>query len=137
MKSLFTLILLVLSISIVSQQSLINKSFSAKVGYVCEETIEPNPCAGQQIYLVLDFKKKEVLVTEKYVTTCGEESITTIGEFKWEINKGNEINILSKPEDIKYSYIKGLSLNLINKELWGKRKEWNNEVTEYHFIKIK
>lgn len=48
------------------------KSFSSKIGSVCQETSEPNPCAGFQIYLDLNFSEFEVEVTEKEISTCGK-----------------------------------------------------------------
>lgn len=48
------------------------KSFSANIGTVCVETSPPDPCAGYQIYLDLNFSEFEVEVIEKEISTCGK-----------------------------------------------------------------
>ncbi len=41
-------------------KALNNEVFKSKIGSICEEIPEPNPCAGQEIYLFLKFNKKKL-----------------------------------------------------------------------------
>ncbi|MCL5247636.1 hypothetical protein M4I21_17595 [Cellulophaga sp. 20_2_10] len=137
MKLYYITFLLLVTLSVKAQEStndLINKSFSTKVGYMCQETDTPNPCAGQQIYLELKFKKEKVVILEKYVSSCNKVNETEIGQFKWSLLKNNEVKIYSDSEKIKYTYLKNLKLELSNKVLVGEKIWEHTEPEKYVFI---
>ena len=139
MKIILMMPFLFLTLSFNAQENqnlLVNKTFTAKVGSVYEETPNDNPCAGQEVYLVLKFKKEEVLVSEKYISSCGKESIIIIVNYKWELLKCNKIKIDVNPRRIEYTYLHKLTLELRNRQLFGKRKN-GNIISEYIFDSVK
>lgn len=125
-----------MTLSLKAQQNLNfleNKVFTAHVASICEETVKPDPCAGQQVYLVLDFKDKKVAVSEKYVTTCGEERIRELGNYNWELVHNKEVSIDSDSTKIEYTFMQNLKLEVKNGHLIGKKKDWNDTIIEYIF----
>ncbi len=58
-KLLFLLVALLFSSLNAQSNILIGQKFSSNIGSICEETPEPDPCAGLQVYLILDFTKKK------------------------------------------------------------------------------
>ncbi len=139
MKIILILPVLFLTLSLNAQENpnaLVNKTFIAKVGSVCEETTDSNPCAGQEIYLVLKFEKEEVLVSEKYISSCGKESIIIIGSYKWELLKYRKIKIETSLKEIEYIYMEDLIFEFSNGQLLGKRKN-GNIISEYLFESVK
>lgn len=130
---------LILTLSLSAQEKpnlLVNKTFTTKVGSICEETPDDNPCAGQEIYLVLKFEKEEVFVSEKYISSCGKESIIIIGQYKWELLKCNKIKIDADPKKILYTYMEDLIIEFKDEQLLGKRKN-GNIINEYIFDAVK
>ncbi|MGG6231002.1 hypothetical protein [Tenacibaculum sp. SDUM215027] len=109
------------------------KEYVSNIGYKCEETPEPNPCAGIQMYLILNFSKEQVLITEKDISSCGSEYITSILEYKWELTQDSIIRIYSKPEEIEYKFLKDLVLKIENGKVIGNKKYWNNKIDKFIF----
>jgi len=75
-KKILNVIFFTFLIQVYSQnikKKLNNKVFVSNIGSICEETPKPDPCAGQQIYLVLKFKNKNIIIREKYISSCGKE----------------------------------------------------------------
>lgn len=101
---------------------LINQTFTATIGYVCEETPEPNPCAGLEIYLVLSFTKEEVSIIEKEVSSCDVEDITSKLNYKWELIQDSEIKIYSNPKEIEYNFLEGLRIKIEDNNIIGYKK---------------
>lgn len=105
-----------------NQNALINRTFIAHVGSLCEETPDDNPCAGQEIYLVLEFKNEEVLIVEKHISSCNYELIVHIGNYKWALTHKNQVIIDAPSNKIEDTYLKDLLLEFKNEKLLGKRK---------------
>lgn len=113
--------------------NLLNGEFISNIGYGCEETPEPNPCAGVEMYLILNFTKERVLVTEKDISSCGSEYITSELEYKWELTQDSIIKIQSKPEEIEYKFLKNLVLKIEKREIVG----YKNKTEKFVFEKKK
>ncbi len=111
--------------------------FISNIGYECEETPEPNPCAGVEMYIILNFTKERVLVTEKDISCCGSEYITSKLEYKWELTQDSIIKIHSKPEEIEYKFLKDLVLKIEKREMVGYKEYWNNKTEKFVFEKKK
>ncbi|MBG6130346.1 hypothetical protein IWQ47_001571 [Aquimarina sp. EL_43] len=111
----------------------LNKKLIAKVGAVCEETPDDNPCAGSEIYLSLFFDKKQVKVSEVEISTCGKESVYEIGNYNWELLYSKEISIDFILEQTKGTYAEHLSLELRDKKLIASITHLNGKVVEYVF----
>ncbi|MFC5048386.1 hypothetical protein [Aquimarina hainanensis] len=109
----------------------LHKKLVTKVGTVCEETPDDNPCAGSEIYLSLFFDKKEVKVSEIEVATCGQESIYNIGTYTWKLLPNKEIRIDFIPEQTKGTYAEHLFLELRDKKLVARIIHLNGEEVEY------
>ncbi len=112
---------------------LTNKEYVSNIGYGCEETPEPNPCAGVQKYLILNFSKEQVLITEKDISSCGSEYITSKLKYKWELTQDSIIKIYSKPEEIEYKFLEGLVLKIENGKVIGNKKYSNNKIENFIF----
>ncbi|SNR16864.1 hypothetical protein [Tenacibaculum jejuense] len=129
------IVFIIIAINLQAQQtkeSLVGKIFSAKVGYICEETPEPNPCAGQQIFLVLQFNKEEVTITEKNRSSCDKETVAYQFKYAWSLD--DEVVVInSNPEEVRYTYLEKLKLNLKNGKLKGAITYPNGQDKEYDF----
>lgn len=112
-----------------NKNSIINKTFIAKTGSVCEETPDDNPCAGTEIYLVLHFTRKFVSAEEKQISSCGEETTSPIGVFAWKWKKAGKLNIMSN----EGTFLQNLSLQYHNGELTGKEINEIKKISKYHF----
>ncbi len=115
-----------------TKENLLNKTFSAKVGSIYEETPDDNPCAGQQVFLVLQFSEKKVEVIEKNISSCNKETIVYKLEYSWKL-KGQEVVIFTKPEEVAYTYLEKLKLKLIAEKLLGTITYDNGKVIEHDF----
>ncbi len=138
------LILSILSFGFVLQlqsqniiKTLDNEVFKSKIGSMCEETTNTDACAGKGIYLILKFNKKKVAITEMYISSCDEESLSYKLEYNWELTYNNEIKIHYKPEDVKYKSIENMKFKMIDEVIFGYKKDWNNKLVEYKFDKSK
>ncbi|WP_378174081.1 hypothetical protein [Aquimarina sp. SS2-1] len=116
-------------------KSLLHKELTAKVGAICEETPDDNPCAGSQIYLTFLFDKERVQVSEKEISTCDKESIHNIGSYTWKLLDSKEIKVDFDPMMIKGTYAEHIFLELRDKQLIGKITHENGEVVAYAFEK--
>lgn len=114
----------------------LNKELVAKVGEMCEETVEYDPCAGQQIYLVLLFDKKNVQVYEKYISSCDKESILIIGTYNWKLLRNKKIRIDFIPEQTKGNYAENLFVEFRTKQLVGSITDFNGKTIEHFFKEI-
>ena len=114
-----------------------NEIFTSKIGSICEETPDSNPCAGQGIYLTLKFNEKKIEITEMYISSCGKKSISYKLEYLWELKNDNEIKIHYKPNEVKYKSIENIKFKLIKEIIIGYKKEGNNKIVEYKFNKFK
>ena len=109
----------------------LHKKLVTKVGTVCEETPDDNPCAGSEVYLSLFFDKRQVKVSEIEVATCGQESIYKIGQYDWQLLRNKEIRIDFIPEQTKGTYAEHLSLELRDKKLVARIIHLNGKEVEY------
>lgn len=100
---------------------------------MCQETTEPDLCAGQEIYLVLKFNKENITIIEKNISSCKKEEIN----YKWELIGDNEIKIWLKPEEIKYKSIENMKFKTTDGIIIGYKMDWNNKKVEYVFNKLK
>lgn len=135
-KKIFTYLLLLITITNYAQIEngiLLEKEYISKVGSICEETSEPNPCAGQEIYLTLKFKKEKVLITQKSISSCGEESNEYEFNYNWKLLLNNKIKIYSNSQDIKYTYLENLNFELKKNKLYAVKEDWNKDLIEYLF----
>ncbi|TCI91878.1 hypothetical protein [Tenacibaculum sp. M341] len=129
------LIFILIVITIQAQKSdlnLLGNTFSANVNSVCEETPDDNPCAGEQIYIVVTFSEEEVKLIEKGISSCDKETYSYSFKYKWEFIN-NEIKIHSNPEEVKYTYLKKMRLILKEEELFGFITYDNGKVIEHKF----
>ena len=110
---------------------LINKNFIAKIGSICEETTDGYDCAGIEIYLILNFTKEDLSITEKQISSCGTENITFKLDYKWELTPQSEIKIGVDSTEITSNFFKNIVLKFENKTVIG---YINN--TEIEFEKI-
>jgi len=139
-NSVLMIFFLLLTVSMSAQENqslLVDKTFTAKVGSACEETIDADgyDCAGIEIYLVLQFNKKKVAITEIDISSCGEESISYKLEYEWELINNNEIKIHYKSEEVEYKSIGNMSFKIIEETVFGYKTDWNDQIVEYKFIK--
>ncbi|PKF74011.1 hypothetical protein [Chryseobacterium sp. PMSZPI] len=118
-----------------AQTNLVGKSFRAVIGSVCEETTKPDPCAGYMIYLVLDFQKNHVNITEKNVRSC-KEFIKYQINATWKLNSNGEIIFSYSSPPSKESFLHGFRLQQKGNTLLGYRKDWQDEMIEYTFEKV-
>ena len=136
MKIVFIIAFFFTALSIKAQRKqhiLNNKTFLANVGSIWEETPDENPCAGQQVYLVLEFKEAKVLVVEKYISSCEKEKIIVIGNYKWILLGNNRVKIVADLKEIEDTYFKKLILEFSNGQLLGTRINGNNSISEFIF----
>jgi len=136
---IFATTVLFMSISMNAQDNkllLVNKTFEANVGSVCEETPDNNPCSGWQVYLVLEFKEKDVMVTEKSISSCGEASKMKLGNYTWALLNNTEVQIDAKAKEVNYTYLENLQLELRNGQLLGKRVDANKRMNNYVFTEV-
>lgn len=136
MKMKFLLMFVLVSNLFFSQlkQELVGSSFIAKIGAVCEETVEPNPCAGYQIFLELNFRKHNVIVSEKAIRTCGEVKYEKKYLTGWTFQKPNKIILKKLNEDnFEERVLDGNTLIYENKKIIGKPK--NKNIGHYEFVK--
>jgi len=139
MKKCIILLFIILPFLTINAQNelepLINVEYISNIGYGCEETPEPDPCAGVQMYLILKFTEESVSIIEKDISSCGSEYITCELEYKWEMSNNNEITIQSNPKEIEYKFLKDLVLKIENKKMVGYKKYWNNRIKKIIFEK--
>lgn len=83
---------------------LINQTFISMIGSVCEETPDDNPCAGLEIFLILNFNEDNVSVIEKEVSSCGIDNIISTLDYKWKLTENYEIKIHNDPKEIEYDF---------------------------------
>ena len=128
---------MVLSIDAQNNNDILTKqSFITKTGSVCEETPDDNPCAGFEIFVILNFNKERVLILEKEVSSCGLEKITSKLDYKWRLTENGKINIYSNPKEIKYHFLKDLVLKIENKKIIGYKKREHKNTEKFEFDKI-
>jgi hypothetical protein len=111
----------------------LNTEYISIVETICEETSEPNPCAGQEIYLILKFNTTKVHITQKMVSTCDEEHIQNEFVYKWNLNEDNEIKIFYNQNEIKYTSLENLKLVLKDKVIYGYKNRGDNQSEKYIF----
>lgn len=86
---------------------------------------------------MLEFKKENVLVFEKYISTCNSIAKRIIGNFKWVLLPNNKIEIQANTKEIEYTILeklKDLSLQYSNRKLIGKMIHNDNSINECHFL---
>lgn len=113
---------------------LYHKEFIALVGNSYEETPEPEPCAGQEIYLLLKFNTKKVSITQKAISSCGEENIEHEFYYKWKLLPNNELKFFSNPNDIKYTYLENLYLEVKGSNILGSIIYPNSQKSLFTFL---
>ena len=121
-----------------------NSTLISKVGTLCVETTIPSPCAGAEIYLELSFKKDEVEISEKHISTCDKETTINLGKYKWVLLENNEVKIDYNPsienyinQEIEFSiFMKNLKFRINDGKLIGE-KDRNNRITTYVFMDTK
>ncbi|PKV51390.1 hypothetical protein ATE84_3475 [Aquimarina sp. MAR_2010_214] len=115
---------------------LINQTFISMIGSVCEETPDDNPCAGLEIFLILNFSKNNVSILEKEVSSCGVENINYTLDYKWELIQNHEIKIYNNPKEIAYDFLKNLVIKVENKKVIGYTKRGDKKTDKFEFKKI-
>lgn len=111
----------------------LNKTFKARVGFMCAETNIPKPCTGYMVNLELNFKKDFVLVNEKKENECG-----IISENKYKSNYSIQGNIVKVNKLTRYGEpLKIKQLVYAKNTLTGKEIEPDGSGTEYIFEEIK
>lgn len=111
----------------------LHKELIAKVGSICEETPDDNPCAGSEVYLSLLFNKEKVEIAEKEISTCGKESLSLIGSFYWKLVRNGNIVIDIVSEKTKGTYADKMFLELKQQQLIGNVTHLNGRVIKYVF----
>ena len=109
------------------------KELTAKVGAICEETPDDNPCAGSEIYMMLVFDEKQVSISEKEISSCDQESVHNIGIYNWKLLENQKISIDDIAEQTKGTYAENIVLELRDKQLVGNITHVNGRVIEYIF----
>ncbi len=135
MRARFCVLLILLTITTQGQKIediFLNKPFMANVNSVCEETPDDNPCAGEEIYVVVKFLKDKVELAEKGVSSCGEETYVLNFTYSWNI-KEDEIVILTNPKEVKSTHLKKIKFSIQDKKLIGYITYPNGKVIAYHF----
>lgn len=102
-------------------QEFVGKTFTGKIGFGCEETSAPNACAGYQIFLEFKFKKYNVEIIEKNISSCGKVSVGERLVTSWFFEKPNKIVLTEMKR--KFSGTKILEGNVLiynNSILYGK-----------------
>lgn len=90
----------------------LNKNLAVKVGSICEETPDDNPCAGLQVYLRFTFDEENVNVSEVEISSCDTEYPTELGKYTWELLDNREIAIAFDPERTKGTFAENIKLDL-------------------------
>ena len=106
-------------------QNLINRTFFTTIRKVCEETPEPDPCAGYIENFNLEFTKTEVFVTEKRINTCNQEYTLSKLNYKWKLIGKDKIEIFSNPNEIEFNFLKNLVLKFKDDRLIGYKDSKN------------
>lgn len=134
--SLFFILMIAITIKAQKvENKLIDKTFQANIGSICEETPDYNPCAGAEIFLVLQFTKNKVTITQKDVSSCNKETIYCKYTYNWKF-KETEIIINSKLEEIKYTYINKLKVFYKEEKLIGLITYGNGKTNSKEFKNI-
>lgn len=136
---LFCLLLTLFFISAFSQTAnrnnkiVLNKTFKARIGFMCVETSKPKPCTGYMVNLELNFKNDFVLVNEKNENECG-----VISENKYKSNYSIQGNIVKVEKLTRYGEPLKIKQFVYSKNsLKGKEINFNGGETEYIFEEIK
>lgn len=103
---------------------------------MCVETIKPDPCAGTETYLTLNFEEELVLVTDTEISTCGSASINSKLAYKWELMQDAEIKIYSNAEKLGHKFLEDLVLKVKNRTVIGIRPTWASRPDTIVFSKI-
>ena len=97
MKKQIIFLIFITSFLVLNSQNkshaLINKTFTAKLDMYVKRLLSQNPCAGLEVYLILNFTKENISIIEKEISSRGSEYITYKLDYKWELIQGSEINI--------------------------------------------
>ncbi|WP_109435326.1 MULTISPECIES: hypothetical protein [Aquimarina] len=141
MKKSITFLILISSFLGLNAQNeydiLINQTFISNIGSVCEETPEPDPCAGLEVYLILKFTKENISIVEKEISSCGSEYITSKLDYHWELIQNSEIKVHSIPKEIEYKFLKDLVLKIEDGKIIGYKKLWNKKTSRIEFKNTK
>ena len=130
----FSFLMITMLVNAQSEDSfLIDNTFSAKLGDICEETPEPDPCAGQELYLVLEFGKEQVRAFERYTSSCEEITIVEIGNYKWSVLEEGELQIHYTIEAVEYTLLKDVELRIEDQILRGIKTQRNANTSHYIF----
>ncbi|WP_299675707.1 hypothetical protein [uncultured Tenacibaculum sp.] len=132
MTRLGVLFILITSVLQAQNISIIGKQFIANVNSVCEETPDDNPCAGEEIYVVVKFLKDMVELAEKGISSCDKETYIRKFKYNYEI-KENDILITLKPEEVEYTHLKEIKFTIENKKLFGAITYPNGKIIVYEF----
>ena len=136
-KKKFFILVLFCVCSLSSQSQKMNnhlyKVLITKIGDICMETPDDNPCSGSQIFLTLLFDKKQVQVSEKEISSCSKVSILKIGTYNWEFMSNKKIKVYFISEETKGTYAEQLFLELRNKQVIGHLTHLNGKTVEYVF----
>lgn len=117
----------------VKKSNFIGTSYQTVVETICEETSEPDACAGRSTILILNFKKDFVEITEKQTNTCSVIIYKNEYKSKWLLSK-NKIII----RDLKFKnllFIENGLLLISKNSLVGKNRNWQDSYDEYVFTK--
>ncbi|MEZ4859022.1 MAG: hypothetical protein R2781_09450 [Flavobacteriaceae bacterium] len=135
-KNVFILTLLSVCFWSAKSQSIqknLNKELIAKVGTLCEETTNYNPCAGIEMYVTLFFDEQKVTLSEKEVTTCGKETVIFSGTYSWKIASNQEITIDFESKQIGGTYLKEMVFAKEDSVIIGRIRQFNGQVMKHIF----
>lgn len=134
MKKTLTILILLVTLYLNAQKEKISKkTYTAYVGSVCEEVDFTDSCAGYETFLVLKFKKDEVVVIEKNISSCNRETIVLNHNYKWKLIN-NEIQIAFNKNEIKSSYFDDLKIEIRNNKIIGSKKAIGGKIIKYQFL---
>lgn len=115
---------------------LIHQTFISKIGSICEETPDDNPCAGLEIHLILKFTKDNLSIIEKEISSCDEENISSRLSYKWKLTQNSEIKIDTNPQEIEYHFLKDLVLKIEDEKVIGYKKQGIKKMNKFEFNRV-
>ena len=111
----------------------LHKKLIAKVGGIYEETPDDNPCAGSEIYLILEFEETLIHISEMEISSCNKESNHKIGTYNWRLASNDAIQVDFITKEIENTYANQLQLKLKDENIIGNITHQNGKVVAYIF----
>ncbi|MHA7058813.1 hypothetical protein ACWGOQ_0016430 [Aquimarina sp. M1] len=136
MKLTTIILLFNICVSAIAQPEIINKTFIAKIGSICEEFSGDAVCAGQDIYIILQFYPGHVIVIEDRVDSCGATTSELIDGFQWSwIKNKHWVISFRNVERTQNTILENIRFIVRNGMIIGEKLNQSGFVIEeYHFI---